>query len=133
MLPRKFRKLVALIVLPAFFFGALPSVARAELVSVQDLVPTAQQAEILSFLERSDVERVLVRSGVDPSEAKSRVSRLTETEAANFAREIHRLPAGGDGVSAVVGGILIIFLVLLLTDILGLTKVFPFTRSVGRR
>jgi hypothetical protein len=30
----------------------------------------------------------------------------------------------------VVGAIVFIFVVLLVTDILGLTKVFPFTRSV---
>jgi hypothetical protein len=35
------------------------------------------------------------------------------------------LPAGGVDL---LGAVLIVFLVLLLTDILGYTKVFPFTR-----
>ncbi|WP_367187996.1 PA2779 family protein, partial [Sulfuricurvum sp. RIFOXYD12_FULL_44_77] len=37
--------------------------------------------------------------------------------------------AGGDGGS-IIGAIVFIFIVLLITDILGLTKVFNFTRSV---
>ncbi|HEX2531678.1 MAG TPA: PA2779 family protein [Burkholderiaceae bacterium] len=36
------------------------------------------------------------------------------------------LPAGGDSV---IGVIVFIFVLLLITDILGLTKVFPFTRA----
>jgi hypothetical protein len=35
------------------------------------------------------------------------------------------LPAGGDAL----GVALIVFLVLLFTDIMGYTKIFPFTRS----
>jgi hypothetical protein len=37
------------------------------------------------------------------------------------------LPAGG---SSVIGVLFAVFIILLITDILGLTKVFPFTRPV---
>jgi hypothetical protein len=36
------------------------------------------------------------------------------------------MPAGGDGVGAVVGAVVFIFVVLLITDLLGLTHVFSF-------
>jgi hypothetical protein len=36
------------------------------------------------------------------------------------------LPAGGD----VLGVVLAVFLILLVTDILGFTKVYPFTRPI---
>ncbi|MCI0366308.1 MAG: PA2779 family protein [Phycisphaerales bacterium] len=39
------------------------------------------------------------------------------------------MPAGQGAVGAVVGVILILFLVLLLTDLLGLTDVFPFVNK----
>jgi hypothetical protein len=39
------------------------------------------------------------------------------------------MPAGQGAIGVVVGAILIIFLVLLLTDLLGLTDVFPFVHS----
>jgi hypothetical protein len=45
-----------------------------------------------------------------------------------IAGRLDQLPAGQSAVGAVVGAILIIFLVLLITDLLGLTNVFPFVR-----
>ena len=37
-----------------------------------------------------------------------------------------RLHIGGD----LIGAVVLVFLILLLTDILGFTKIFPFTRPV---
>ena len=58
-----------------------------------------------------------------------RVARLSCTAAPpepwRLADQIDSAPAGG-----IIGAILLVFFVLLVTDILGLTKVFPFTRSV---
>jgi len=42
-----------------------------------------------------------------------------------MASQIENAPAGG-----IIGAIVLVFLVLLLTDILGFTKIFPFTRSI---
>jgi hypothetical protein len=64
---------------------------------------------------------------VSPSEVKARIAALTDAEAAELAARIDSLPAGGIGI---IGAILVVFLVLLITDILGLTKVFPFTRPM---
>ena len=47
-------------------------------------------------------------------------------EVAQVAGRIDQAPAGGD----ILGVLFTVFIVLLVTDILGLTKVFPFTRSV---
>jgi hypothetical protein len=43
-----------------------------------------------------------------------------------LAGRVDQAPAGGD----VLGLLFTVFIVLLVTDILGLTKVFPFTRPV---
>jgi hypothetical protein len=64
--------------------------------------------------------------GVDADAARARVDALTDDEATDLAARIDQLPAGGD----ILGVIFVIFIVLLVTDILGLTKVFPFTRSM---
>ena len=58
---------------------------------------------------------------------KARVAALTDAEAAELAARLDELPAGG---VSILGAILIVFLVLLLTDILGYTKVFPFTKPM---
>ncbi len=87
------------------------------------------RAHIAAVLERPAVQAKLQELGIAPEDAKARVAALTDDEAAALANKIDSLPAGGDGV---LGTLVFIFLVLLVTDILGLTKVFPFTRSVRR-
>jgi hypothetical protein len=82
---------------------------------------------IAALLERADVRAQLAAYGVAPGEVEARVAALSDAEAAALAARIDELPAGGVGI---IGAVLIVFLVLLLTDILGYTKVFPFTRSM---
>jgi len=88
------------------------------------------RAKISAFLDRADVLAQLQKQGVTANEAKARVYALTDDEAHNIAGKLDKLPAGGDGV---LGVLLTIFIVLLITDILGFTKVFPFTHSINRR
>jgi hypothetical protein len=75
------------------------------------------------------VQEVMTRWGVSPEEASARVAALTDAEAADLAARIDAMPAGGQVVGIVVGAILFVFLVLLLTDLLGLTDVFPFIKK----
>jgi hypothetical protein len=77
-------------------------------------------------LARADVIAGLQARGVSVEAARDRVAALTDAEAAHVAAQIDQAPAGGD----VLGIIFTIFIVLLVTDILGFTKVFPFTRSI---
>jgi len=91
--------------------------------------PTEHQG-LLRVLERADVQQQLQARGITLEQAKARVAALSDAEAAQLAAQIDSLPAGGDGVGALIGALLIVFLVLLLTDILGLTKVFPFTKPI---
>jgi hypothetical protein len=60
---------------------------------------------------------------------KARVAALTDDEVAQLAAKIDSLPAGADG-GGLIGALVLIFIVLLITDILGLTKIFPFTRPI---
>jgi hypothetical protein len=91
------------------------------------MLPTdAERGQISSFLDREDVRAQLEARGVNPAHVKARVAAMTDQEAAQLAGEIDSLPAGGD----VLGVLLTVFLVLLITDILGFTKIFPFTRSI---
>ena len=83
------------------------------------------QQRIAAALERDDVRAQLAARGVDLGEAQARVAALSDEEAADLAARIDSLPAGG---VSVLGVALVVFLVLLLTDILGYTKVFPFTK-----
>ena len=73
------------------------------------------------------IQHAVQRSGVDPAEVLGRVQALTDAEAQALAAQIDAAPAGA---SDILGTIVFIFVLLLVTDILGLTKVFPFTRSL---
>jgi len=72
------------------------------------------------------VRAQLLRNGVDLAQVQARVDALTDAEARDFADRIDHAPAGGD----ILGLLFAVFVILLVTDILGLTKVFPFTRPV---
>ena len=104
----------------------------SQMVSTQSLyeqnVVAARDAKINAFLAREDVSRQLQSMGVDQKILKERVASLTDEEAKALSSKIDSLPAGGD--ASIIGVVVFIFVLLLITDILGLTKVFPFTRSV---
>jgi hypothetical protein len=100
--------------------------AQAALLPTETAVAGAERARIAAMLEREDVSRQLQAYGVDPRDVKARVAALTDEEAQQLAGQLENLPAGG----SIVGAIVLVFLVLLVTDILGFTKIFPFTRPV---
>ena len=68
----------------------------------------------------------LQAQGVSADDAIARVQAMSDAEVAQLADRVDRAPAGGD----VIGVLFTVFLILLVTDILGFTKVFPFTRSI---
>jgi hypothetical protein len=82
-----------------------------------------------TFISRNDIKKSLISQGIDPDEAKTRVDSLSDAEVIEVADKIEQLPAGGGVFGAIIGAALIVFLVLLLTDILGYTDVFPFVKS----
>jgi len=88
------------------------------------------RSHIQSVLARAEVQTILIEQGVNIEEATYRISSLTDAEAIRLADEIDKLPAGGDGLSALVIASLIVFLVLLVTDIAGYTDIFPFVKKV---
>jgi hypothetical protein len=87
----------------------------------------SERARIINVLDREEVRAQLAARGVSASEVKARVEALTDKEAADLASRMDELPAGG-----IIGAIVLVFLVLLLTDILGYTKVFPFTKPIKK-
>lgn len=104
--------------------------AKAQLIATNTVIAAEKQAanreRVATFLGRDDVQRVMVQHGVDAVEAQKRVASLSDSELTKISRAMEQLPAGGDGVGAVIGATVFIFLVLLITDLLGLTHVFPF-------
>jgi hypothetical protein len=108
--------------------------ANAKMVDTETMMRATQQKDgrdrIIAFLERKEVQQAMAQHNVSIDEAKKRVAALTDAEVMQINQTMDRLPAGGDGVGVVVGAAVFIFVVLLITDLLGLTHVFSF---VNRR
>ena len=112
--------------------------AKARMIDTETAIAVMRhqddRARIAAFLERQDVQLAMIRYGVDPDEAKDRVASLTDSEVRQLAQAMDKLPAGGDGVGAVLFALLLVFFVLLFTDIMGYTDVFPFVhKGSGRK
>jgi len=106
--------------------------AQASMVSGEQVIASQSvqhdRERLRSLFERADVREQLLARGVDASSAQARIDALTDSEVASIAGKLDSLPAGGDVIDALI----FVFLVLLVTDILGFTKVFPFTRAIHR-
>lgn len=122
------------LIIAALVLGSMPVVAAPQAAPASDLVTTqdALNAErgqgdrerIHEILARDDVRDQLVAQGVDVAEVEARVAALSDAEAAQMADQLEQLPAG----ASVIGALFAVFVILLVTDILGLTNVYPFTR-----
>lgn len=103
--------------------------AQAAMVSTEVIVAAADAAQarqqIEATLAREDVKQALLEQGVKAEDVQTRVAALTDEEAMQLAAQLDELPAGGDGLGLVV----FVFLVLLITDILCLTDIFPFVKK----
>lgn len=128
-----FRKLVAIALTSLMVMNVVPiGLAQAKMVTTDQVLSQStssdDRAQVLNFLMREDVQQHMTRLGVNPEEAKSRVASLSDEEIQGIAGRLDDLPAG-EGVEFVVAVILLIFLMLLITDLLGFTDVFPFVNK----
>jgi hypothetical protein len=123
----RFRRLIASLLIVSTAMLGTPLPVQAGAVATDAALAAADRNHIITILERSEVRAQLEALGVSPAQVKERVAALSDAEVSQLAGQIESLPAGGDSI---LGVLLIVFLVLLITDILGLTKIFPFTRPV---
>jgi len=134
---RHLRRMIGLPLAALMLALSLPvGVAQAALVTTEQAVESAAadsaRAKLVAVIAREDVRSELRRMGIDPQEAAARVDGLSDAEVQRVAARIDEMPAGQDAVGAIVGAALIIFLVLLITDLLGYTDIFPFIKKSAR-
>ncbi len=109
------------------------TLAHATMISTDQIIEESStvedRARVMEFLTREEVRQELQALGVNPDEAMQRATTLSDREIRQIAGQLEKLPAGQGAVGAVVGAIVLIFLVLLITDLLGLTDVYPFVKK----
>lgn len=128
------KRVIVLLLVAVFGFQSLAVVpAQAAMISTGDVIAgdsglTSDRDRLNALLQREDVRAEFQRQGVNPDEAAARVAALSDAEVAEITAKIDELPAGQSALGIIVGAIVLVFLVLLLTDLLCLTSVFNFAR-----
>lgn len=128
------KRLIIVFVVAVFGFQSLAIVpAQAAMVSTGEVIHgdsslASDRDRLNALMQREDVRAEFRRQGVDPDEAAARVAALSDAEVAEITQRIDELPAGQSALGIIVGAVVLIFIVLLITDLLCLTSVFNFTR-----
>jgi len=106
--------------------------AFAAMIDTEAVIDTARGQEARDCLNqimvREDVQAVLTSHGINPLEAKARLDTLSDAEIVRLYDQIEQLPAGGSDLGTAFIAIGVVFIILFITDILGYTDVFSFTR-----
>lgn len=109
---------------------AVGTMAQAQMVStdtaIERAAPAMDRAQLMDELQKEDVRGEMIRLGVSPDEAEARLAALSDAEIARLVRQAETDKAGAD----IVGTLATVFLILLVTDLLCLTRLFNFTRCV---
>jgi len=129
---KAWKKIVAAYSVVAMTILGIPAPALAGMIATDEVGVAAESGtqarqRLEALLARQDVQSEFVKHGLSPDQAKARVAALTDDEARTVSVHLDGLAAGGNGI---VGALVLIFLVLLFTDIMGWTKIFPFTKPV---
>lgn len=128
---RRFMKFISVFLVFSFLLlDFTVQQAKAEMIDTRAIVTMTKQdndrGRVMAFLDRQDVQQTMTRQGVAPEEAKKRVAALSDDEVSRIAGAMDQLPAGGNALGTLVGAALLVFVILLITDITGLTHVFSF-------
>ena len=127
------KPLAILLVMTFFSLTIVGTQAQAALVGTSQIIDQGYQEverdRLRAFLDRAEVRDQLEALGVDSDIARARIDSLTNEEVADIVDRLDQLPAGGDGFATLVGAALLVFIILLITDLLGLTDIFPFVKK----
>ena len=97
--------------------------------TVIDLVRGQEARDYLNrMMIREDVQTAFTSYGITPLEAKARLDTLSDAEIIRLYNQMEQLPAGGSSLGTAFIAVGVIFVILFITDLLGYTDVFSFTR-----
>jgi len=104
--------------------------AQAAMIGNQQIISQNQSQQTRDSLQQlfaqQAAQQQLQAWGVSPDRIKSRIDSLTDTELARINQQVSDLNAGGN----ILGILLVIFVVFIITDVIGATDIFPFVHPV---
>lgn len=131
---RRFARYVCYFVTMTMFLMSMPvQMVQAAMVRTETVLTLSTAKNVREnldqFLKREDVKAIMMAQGISHIEAKARVDSLSDAEIMKIADKMDQLPAGGSTFGVIMGAVVIIFIVLLITDILGYTDIFTFVKK----
>ena len=106
------------------------TMAQAEMLgtdaAISKYTALADREMLMDELQRADIQAEIEALGVDPAEAEARLAALSDEEIQSILVQMESDSAGAD----ILGTLFTIFVILLVTDLLCLTRFFNFTRCV---
>jgi hypothetical protein len=126
---KSFKRTLALILSISLFSLSIGQ-AQAAIIANNQVINQTQQTldkdTLLQAINQADVQQQLLGMGVTTADIESRINQMTQEEIAQLNQQINELPAG----SGVLGVLLIVFIVFVITDVIGATDIFPFIHPV---
>lgn len=128
------KRLIVVVLVAVFGFQSLAIVpAQAAMVATGDVITedaslASDRDRLNALMQRDEVRQELQRQGIDLDEAAARVAALSDAEVAEVTARLDELPAGQSAIGVIVGAAVLVFIILLVTDLLCLTHIFNFTR-----
>lgn len=78
--------------------------------------------------KRDWIQAELVKGGISPAESALRVSSMSDNQVMQIHKRMDEMPAG----AGAAGTIVLIFAILAVTDLMGVTDIFPFIRPMEK-
>ncbi len=124
---QKFIAILTSVALMSLSFTSTQAALVSNDLVINHVQHNSAKTELIQTINRDDIKQQLLNMGVNPEDITSRIDLMTHEEIAQLNQQIDELPAGGD----VLGVILIIFIVFVITDVIGATDIFPFIKPVN--
>lgn len=120
------KQFIARVVCAVMMFNCIPFAAANAAVATTQQATMSERAEIMSIIKRQDVRSEFTKYGLTADEMEMKLASMSDSEIQYLHGQLDEMPAGQGAVGAVVGAAVLVFIILLVTDLLGLTSVFDF-------
>jgi hypothetical protein len=129
--PTSYFVLLCLLGLGSYIPASRAAIVGTEAVASEHSIQIDRD-QLNQLFQRDDVKSYLLAQGVDPASVQARVNGLSDAEIQALAEQLDEYPAGEGTFETILILAFLAFIALLITDILGLTDIFPFVNSSSK-
>lgn len=123
------KKTAALLAVSLMLFTSIGA-SMAQVVELDQFLLQQDRQQLQSLVDRQDVQEQLQAYGLNPEQVQERIAQMTEDELQTLQQHLGDLPAG-EYAGQVISLAFALFIIFLITDMIGATNVFPFVKSLN--